>query len=784
MPPTVLVVGMMLSMAATVLIHLRGFDASVIVFVGGAVSSVALAALIWVVCQRQIRDALRAAQVVAQYERGEERWAEVRHHAERALADLSLHRFALDQHALVAVTDAAGVITYVNERFCEISGYTKDELIGKTHSIVNSKHHPKAFWAAVWRTISRGKVWHGEVCNRSKAGNLYWVDTTITPFCDAAGRVTQYVSIRNDITARKAAESNVLEARSRLESVLNSATEVSIIATDANGTITHFSRGAEKMLGYRAEEVIGICTPQFIHLEEEVRRRGAELTDQLGETIEGFDAFVALARRQHTERREWTYVRKDGGLLTVELAVTSLVGAQGEIVGFLGTAIDITERKRADAELRQYTAALEDARLKMEAQACQLEFQADELRRARELAEAANRAKSAFLANMSHEIRTPLTAVLGYAEILRGDVDAPDPSLDRRAVTETICSAGRHLLSLLEDILDLSKIEADKMTTERIAVDLVEILRDVECMLGAKAAARGLQLRITIAGGLPPRIVGDPTRLRQILMNLAGNALKFTETGGVTIHVEAVDGEAGRRLKIEVTDTGAGMSDAEAALLFRPFTQADISVTRKFGGTGLGLTISRRLARLMNGDVRLVATAPGRGTTFAVDLPLEPAVEPQLEKVADVRKMIAARVTQAPQTSLSGHILLAEDGPDNQRLIAFVLRKAGAEVTIAGNGQEALQALDEAIAAGRSFDLILSDLQMPVLDGLSLVTQLRTRGFSLPVLALTADVMPEVRDRCLAAGFNDFCVKPIDRPRLIAVCAQWLEAGAAAVGER
>ena len=775
---------MVLSISATVLIHLRGFDASVIVFVGGAVASVLLAGFTLIVCKRQIKDARKAAEVVAQYERGEQRWAEVRHHAERALADLSLHRYALDQHAIVAVTDAAGVITYVNDRFCKISGYAREELIGKTHCIVNSKHHSKAFWTAVWRTISRGKVWHGEVCNRAKGGELYWVDTTITPFCDATGRVTQYVAIRNDITARKAAESTVQATRARLESVLNSATEVSIIATDAHGTITHFSRGAEKMLGYRADEVIGICTPQFIHLEEEVRRRGVELTEQLGETIEGFDTFVALARRQHTERREWTYVRKDGGRLTVELAVTMLVGTEGEIVGFLGTAIDITERKRADAELRQYTAALEDARLKMEAQACQLEFQADELRRARELAEAANRAKSAFLANMSHEIRTPLTAVLGYAEILRSDVDAPDPTLDRRAVTETICSAGHHLLSLIEDILDLSKIEADKMTTERIAVNLNDVLRDIERMLEAKASARGLQLKIVVAGGLPPRIVGDPTRLRQILMNLAGNALKFTETGGVTIHVDAVDGEAGRRLKIEVTDTGAGMTHAEAALLFRPFTQADISVTRKFGGTGLGLTISRRLARLMNGDVRLVATAPGQGTTFAVDLPLEPAAEPQLEKVADVRSMIAARVTQAPQTSLSGRILLAEDGPDNQRLISFVLRKAGAEVTIAGNGQEALQAIEDAMVAGRSFDLIISDLQMPILDGLSLVAELRRRGLNLPVLALTADVMPEVRDRCLQAGFNDFCVKPIDRPRLIAVCAQWLEAGAAVVGAR
>jgi two-component system sensor kinase len=189
---------------------------------------------------------------------------------------------------------------------------------------------------------------------------------------------------------------------------------------------------------------------------------------------------------------------------------------------------------------------------------------------------------------MSHEIRTPLNAVLGYAEILRGDVDAPDPALDRRAVTETICSAGHHLLSLIEDILDLSKIEADKMTTERIAVDVTEVLRDIERMLEAKAVARGLQLKFSVAGGLPPRIVGDPTRLRQILMNLAGNALKFTETGGVTIHVEAVDAEAGRRLKIEVTDTGAGMTDVEAALLVRPFTQADVSVTRKFGGTGPG----------------------------------------------------------------------------------------------------------------------------------------------------------------------------------------------------
>ena len=401
---------------------------------------------------------------------------------------------------------------------------------------------------------------------------------------------------------------------------------------------------------------------------------------------------------------------------------------------------------------------------------------------ARARAEAANRAKSEFLANMSHEIRTPMTAILGYLELLQERLGVQEDHESLVAV-ETVRSNARHLLALINDILDLSKIEAGHMRVESLPMSLPQLLLDVQALLSPRAQAAGVGLHFEVLSAIPEQICSDPTRLRQILLNIVGNALKFTREGEVRVSVQRCEAPGVEpRLQVSVSDTGTGIDERNRALLFQPFMQADSSVTRSYGGTGLGLVISRRLAELLGGDVLLAWSEPGVGSRFVIDLPL------QSNGAAEVTDLSAwsrqqRRVIDGPTGKtvggLVGRILLAEDGLDNQRLIAFHLRRAGAEVTVASNGYEALQSLEMAVATGQPYDLLVTDIQMPEMDGCSLTQELRRRGMALPIIALTAHAMADDRARCLAAGCDDYATKPIDRAALIDVCGRWLAQAAA-----
>ena len=403
-----------------------------------------------------------------------------------------------------------------------------------------------------------------------------------------------------------------------------------------------------------------------------------------------------------------------------------------------------------------------------------LQRQQRELEEATLAADRANQAKSRFLANMSHEIRTPLTAILGFTDVLKDD-EAIVACPERMEVVDTIRNAGQHLLMLINDILDFSKIESDRMTIERVETPLVAMLHDVERLLAAPARVKGLSLRTALANPAPDRIMSDPTRLRQILMNLVGNAVKFTESGGVTITTSCEEREGQRRLVIDVEDTGPGLTPQQVERLFQAFGQADETVTRRHGGTGLGLTISRRLAGLMGGGVWLKHTEPGRGACFTVDLPLEPAPDARQITTLEAPAEHVSREPAPPgAAALRGRILLVEDGVDNQRLIAHHLRKAGAEVVIAGNGAIAIERIECASADNAPFDLILTDMQMPIMDGYALARALRARGCALPIVALTAHAMPDAQAECLRAGCDAYTTKPIDKVELLKLCAAWM----------
>ena len=386
------------------------------------------------------------------------------------------------------------------------------------------------------------------------------------------------------------------------------------------------------------------------------------------------------------------------------------------------------------------------------------------LQKAKEVAEAANRTKSEFLANMSHEIRTPLSSILGFTELLRRDMGSPDQKL---TYLNTITSSGRHLSTLIDDILDLSKIEAGRMEFERVLCSPHQIITEVLSVLRVRAQEKSLQLECVWMSAIPELIETDPARVRQLLMNLVGNAIKFTERGGVTLTASIAWDCPEPRLLIEIRDTGIGIPSDRIERIFCPFEQADNSITRRFGGTGLGLAISRHIVDGLGGEV-VVESEPGRGSTFRVSLPTGP-----LDRNRILATLPSEALTAVDASKPSGlirlaevRVLLVEDGESNRELISLVLQEAGAKVICAENGQQGLEAI------GRdSFDLILMDMQMPVMDGYTATARLRGRGCELPIIALTAHAMRGDREKCLQAGCSGYLSKPIDIDELLRTVA-------------
>ncbi|MDX1588083.1 MAG: response regulator [Oleiphilaceae bacterium] len=396
-----------------------------------------------------------------------------------------------------------------------------------------------------------------------------------------------------------------------------------------------------------------------------------------------------------------------------------------------------------------------------------------ELRKAREVAEASDRAKSEFLANMSHEIRTPLTAVLGFSDLL---MDSNLGESDRLNYIQSIRRNGEHLLALISDVLDLSRINANKLRIEYLDCSLPNILHEAASVMQVRALDKNLTFELIYETPLPVHLCSDPTRVRQILLNLLSNAIKFTHEGGILVVARCLGKGSDRaRVEVDVVDTGIGLSQEQRDLLFQPFHQANLSTTREYGGSGLGLAISRSLAEALGGDIRVHST-PGKGSTFTLVLYDEIPVDgEEVHEPGVISDVLDTSVPQQdPAGQLEGRILLAEDGHDNQILLATILRKQGLAVEIADNGQEAVEKALEAMRNQAPFDLILMDMQMPKLDGYGATAKLRAQDYSGPVVALTAHAMSGERERCVAAGCDDYLTKPIARQELIAAVASYL----------
>ena len=637
---------------------------------------------------------------------------------QQTLKELSDFKSALDQSAIVAITDEKGTINYANDRFCEISQYSQEELIGKTHSLINSHYHSKEFFTALWQTISRGEIWRGEIRNKAKDGSYYWVDSTIIPFLNSSGKPTQYLAIRNDITQKKKTEETLKQKLAAIEASIDG---IAILAGD---TYTYLNQAHLKLFGYQhPKELVGKSWQQ-LYSKAELQRLEQEV-------------FPILIQQGHW-RGEATAQRKDGSTFTEELSLT--LTEDGNLIC---VCRDISERKQAEKQLRQTNERLELTNLKLER---------------------ATRAKDEFLANMSHELRTPLNAVIGMSEGLQEEVFG-SITPDQQKAIGIIEVSGQHLLDLINDILDLSKIEAGKLEVEISSVSLTELLEQSLIFVRQPAMKKQIKLTTEIAPELNQKISVDQRRMRQVLINLLSNAIKFTPEGGEVTLTAELESEKTNSLKISVKDTGIGIASENLDKLFQPFVQLDSRLNRQYTGTGLGLALVRQIVELHQGEVS-VSSQLGEGSCFSIYLPYS---HQNQVSISEENTSVSASQTLSidlpnPPEKSSSLLLLAEDNQANIDTVYDYLTSYNYQLIIAKNGREAVE-----MSKQHQPNLILMDIQMPEMDGLEAIRQIRTNPSltQIPIIAVTALAMAEDVAKCREVGANELMTKPLKLKKLL-----------------
>lgn len=512
----------------------------------------------------------------------------------------------------------------------------------------------------------------------------------------------------------------------RVRSALDTIAE-SLLVIDSRRNVVLANAAFADLNGKPAEDLLGIAadTLSWIQVDEESPSYPWEQAYETG---------------QPTRMDMVGYTDKEGEARKFIVNCSPVMGAKGKVGGVLISMDDVTLLEEKELLLRQ---SMEEA-------------------------EAANEAKTAFLSNMSHEIRTPMTAILGFTEVLKRGLDPAE--VDRQRHLNTILNSGTHLLELINDVLDLSKVESGAMEVERIECKAAYIANEVAHVLKVKAREKEIDLKVVVENELPAHIISDPSRLRQIITNLVGNAIKFTEEGGVTIALEYKDDDTDPRMLIKVSDSGIGMNEKQLASIFEAFVQADASITRRFGGTGLGLSISRQLALAMEGDI-IVTSELGKGSTFMLTVPVGDISDVPMLSVEDVFKSFSEVEINAAKdwTFPACRALVVDDGPENRELLTVVLEELGITIETGENGKEGLDS-----ALSKEYDIILMDIQMPVMDGYEAVAAMRKSGIELPIVALTANAMKGYEQRVLEAGFSHYMTKPIDLDHLTNLLAELL----------
>ena len=531
-----------------------------------------------------------------------------------------------------------------------------------------------------------------------------------------------------------------LAERERVLRTIFDTSDGAIFLVGPDGRIVFANERMSAMWGIPVAQLIGSPYVSLIHPDE--REIGHQKMLKL------------MASEIPFVRVEREYIRRDGTMFWGFLCGRRLLDESGRLAGLVGLIADIDESKRNAQELDSYRQRLEEL----------VRERTTQLEQAKEVAELANRAKSAFLANMSHEIRTPMNAIIGLAHLLRRD-QVSRQQADR---LDKMLGSAEHLLAIINDVLDISKIESGKLVLEVAPFRIVDVVERLVSLNADKVTTKGLSFR-TVVGSLPPVLVGDRTRLSQALLNYVSNAIKFTESGSIVLRASVVEeDDASLLVRFEVQDSGIGIAGDVLERLFHPFEQADNSTTRKYGGTGLGLVITRHLAELMGGQAG-VDSQPGRGSTFWLTARLG---KPSAPDQAGCAAMIGTTAGAAGGVARSARILLVEDEPLNCEVAAELIKElVGLPIEIAGDGEQALCKVQST-----RYDLILMDLLMPGIDGLEVTRRIRQLpGYATtPIVAMTANAFAEDRQRCLAAGMNDHLAKPVDPDRLHAALQRWL----------
>jgi PAS domain S-box-containing protein len=635
----------------------------------------------------------------------------------------------------VLIKSCDGRRVFANEAYLKWRGVKWQDVAGKLDSELFPPEIAQRYTEDDQRILASGQSHHAVEQTRVADGSLGWVERIKSPIYDSTGKLLGIQVLFWDVTARIHAEENSRFEQSLLKTLLNNIPD-SIYFKDLQSRFIRVSQAMAAKFGYsQAEEIQGLTDADVFSPEHALKA----LSDERSVIETG----VPLVDR--IERETWPD-QEDTWCLSTKMP---LHNEAGEIIGTCGISRDITALKRSEAALKE----------------------------AVRMADAANRAKSDFLANMSHEIRTPMNALVGMADLL-----AQTPlNEDQQEYVDTIRRSSDSLLRLLNDILDFSKIEARKLTLETIVFSLTYEIQAALSTLRYQAAKKNLQLRLELASDLPSHFIGDPGRVRQILVNLIGNAVKFTDRGSVTVAVESLPSETSppdpsaspgdvhrpARLRVSVSDTGIGIAESQQAAVLAPFTQADASMTRRFGGTGLGLSISRQLVELMGGNLRLHSEV-GVGSTFYFEIEL-----PVADEAAAVKHEVDLEEDLGGEELLPTpplRVLVAEDGITNQHVISGLLKSLGHECSIASDGRETLVKW-----RSESFDVVLMDMHMPVMDGLEATRAIRQHELGTnkhtPIIALTAAAMAEDARQCREAGMDDYLTKPIRRRKLMHVLA-------------
>jgi PAS domain S-box-containing protein len=612
-------------------------------------------------------------------------------------------------------------------RACEtMFGYSREEMLGATTSFLHiSEEMSQRFGSEMERAYAERGSFETTFVMKRKDGTVFVSEHSVTPvpILDDTGVIARHVYVVRDISERKWAEDALKKSEAQFHSLVETSQDL-IWQCDAEGRYTYLNLAWEQLFGYELDEMLGKKFSDFQTPEHAAR---------------DLIAFSRLMQGDSIDHYETTHIGRSGNEIHLVFNAMFVNDENGEIVGASGTAYDITLRKQMEEELRQ----------------------------AKNDAEAATIAKSQFLATMSHEIRNPMNGVIGMIELLQ---HTPLTS-EQHDYAESAKNAGIELVHLLNDILDLSKIEADKIELETSDFDLRPVISDVIKLHSLHTREKGVKLTSSIDTGVPTALKGDAGRLRQLLTNLIGNAVKFTQKGSVALQIVTdTEDECSATLRFLVRDSGIGVSADKLERIFEPFTQADSSTTRRYGGTGLGLAICKRLVELMGGSIG-AESAEGVGSTFwftvvlekQVARDLQPAFTPLFERGAKGEESAAIR------------ILLTEDDPNAQKIVPRLLKSYGYQVDVAGDGKAALQALET-----NDYALVLMDCMMPEMSGYEVTAVIRdpasaVRRHDIPVIALTGNAMKQDRDRCLASGMDDHLSKPLLLPDLLAMLDKWLK---------